>query len=87
MVLSKKNISNDYFSIENFRIIFFLYSSITIFFIFIYTLLLNDLNEAIQISMALISTSNAFTSTGDIMIEFNNFTKLFMIFTMIVVTL
>ena len=84
MVLSKKNISKDYFSIENFRIIFFLYSSITIIFIFIYTLLLNDLNEAIQISMALISTSNAFTSTGDIMIEFNNFTKLFMIFTMII---
>ena len=84
MVLSKKNISKDYFSIENFRIIFFLYSSITIFFIFIFTLLLNDLNEAIQISMALISTSNAFTSTGDIMIEFNNLTKLFMIFTMII---
>ena len=84
MVLSKKNISKDYFSIENFRIIFFLYSSITIFFIFIYTLLLNDLNEAIQISMALISTSNAFTSTGNITIEFNNLTKLFMVFTMII---
>ena len=84
MVLSKKNISKDYFSIENFRIIFFLYSSITIFFIFIYTLLLNDLNEAIQISMALISTSNAFTSTGNITIEFNNITKLFMVFTMII---
>ena len=84
MVLSKKNISKDYFSIENFRIIFFLYSFITIFFIFIYTLLLNDLNEAIQISMALISTSNAFTSTGDITIEFNNLTKLFMVFTMII---
>ena len=84
MVLSKKNISKDYFSIENFRIIFFLYSFITIFFIFIYTLLLNDLNEAIQISMALISTSNAFTSTGDITIEFNNLTKLFMIFAMII---
>ena len=84
MVLSKKNISKDYFSIENFRIIFFLYSSITIIFIFIYTLLLNDLNEAIQISMALISTSNAFTSTGNITIEFNNLTKLFMVFTMII---
>ena len=84
MVLSKKNIPKDYFSIENFRIIFFLYSSITIFFIFIYTLLLNDLNEAIQISMALISTSNAFTSTGNITIEFNNLTKLFMVFTMII---
>ena len=84
MVLSKKNISKDYFSIENFRIIFFLYSFITIFFIFIYTLLLNDLNEAIQISMALISTSNAFTSTGNITIEFNNLTKLFMVFTMII---
>ena len=84
VVLSKKNISKDYFSIENFRIIFFLYSFITIFFIFIYTLLLNDLNEAIQISMALISTSNAFTSTGDITIEFNNLTKLFMIFAMII---
>ena len=84
MVLSKKNITKDYFSIENFRIIFFLYSSITIFFIFIYTLLLNDLNEAIQISMALISTSNAFTSTGNITIEFNNLTKLFMVFTMII---
>ena len=84
MVLSKKNISKDYFSIENFRIIFFLYSSITIFFIFIYTLLLNDLNEAIQISMALISTSNAFTSNGNITIEFNNLTKLFMVFTMII---
>ena len=84
MVLSKKNISKDYFSIENFRIIFFLYSSITIIFIFIYTLLLNDLSEAIQISMALISTSNSFTSNGDITIEFNNLTKLFMIFTMII---
>ena len=84
MVLSKKNISKDYFSIENFRIIFFLYSSITIIFIFIYTLLLNDLNKAIQISMALISTSNAFTSTGNITIEFNNLTKLFMVFTMII---
>ena len=84
MVLSKKNISKDYFSIENFRIIFFLYSSLTIIFILIFTLLLNDLSEAIQISMALISTSNAFTSTGDITIEFNNLTKLFMVFTMII---
>ena len=84
MVLSKKNISKDYFSIENFRIIFFLYSSLTIIFILIFTLLLNDLSEAIQISMALISTSNAFTSTGNITIEFNNLTKLFMVFTMII---
>ena len=83
MVLNKKNISKDYFSIENFRIIFFLYLSITIIFIIIFTLLLNDLNEAIQISMALISTSNGFTSSGDI-IEFNNLTKLFMIFSMII---
>ena len=84
MVLSKKNISKDYFSLENFRIIFFLYSSLTIIFILIFTLLLNDLSEAIQISMALISTSNAFTSTGDITIEFNNLTKLFMIFSMVI---
>ncbi|MCH2679149.1 MAG: hypothetical protein MKZ86_07000 [Alphaproteobacteria bacterium] len=68
MVLSKKNISKDYFSIENFKIIFFLYFSITIIFIFIFSFLLNDLNDAIQISMALISTSNAFTSKGDIII-------------------
>ena len=84
MVLNKKNISKDYFSIENFRIIFFLYLSITIIFIIIFTLLLNDLNEAIQISMALISTSNGFTSSGDIIVEFNNLTKLFMIFSMII---
>ena len=84
IVLSKKNISKDYFSIENFRIIFFLYSFITIFLIFIFRLLLNNFNEAIQISMALISTSNAFTSNGDITIEFNNLTKLFMIFSMII---
>ena len=84
MVLNKKNISKDYFSIENFRIIFFLYLSITIIFIIIFTLLLNDLNEAIQISMALISTSNGFTSSGDIIVEFNNLTKIFMIFSMII---
>ena len=84
IVLSKKNISKDYFSIENFRIIFFLYLSITIILIFIFRLLLNDLNEAIQISMALISTSNAFSSSGDITIEFNNLTKLFMVFSMII---
>ena len=84
MVLSKKNISKDYFSIENFRIIFFLYISITIILIFIFSLLLNDLNAAIQISMALISTSNAFTSSGDITIEFNNLTKLFIIFSMVI---
>ena len=84
IVLSKKNISKDYFSIENFRIIFFLYSFITIFLIFIFSLLLNNFNEAIQISMALISTSNAFNSSGDITIEFNNLTKLFMIFSMII---
>ena len=34
--------------------------------------------------MALISTSNAFNSSGDITIQFNNLTKLFMIFTMII---
>ena len=84
MVLSKKNISKDYFSIENLKIIFFLYFSITIIFIFIFSFLLNDLNDAVQLSMALISTSNAFTSRGDIIIEFNNLTKLFMIFSMII---
>ena len=64
MVLSKKNISKDYFSLENFRIIFFLYSSLTIIFILIFTLLLNDLSEAIQISMALISTSMRLPQPG-----------------------
>lgn len=84
MVLSKKNISKDYFSIENVRIIFLLYLSLTLIFIFIFRLLINDLNKAIHISMALISTSNAFTSDGNIKIEYNNLTKLFMIFTMVI---
>ena len=84
MVLSKKNISKDYFSLENVRIIFLLYLFITLIFILIFKLLIKDLNEAIQLSMALISTSNSFTDNGDIKIEFNNLTKLFMIFAMII---
>ncbi|PPR16798.1 MAG: Trk system potassium uptake protein TrkH [Alphaproteobacteria bacterium MarineAlpha9_Bin3] len=84
IVLSKKSISKDYFSLENVRIIFLLYFIMTIIFIFIFKILIKDFNEAVQISMALISTSNGFTSSGDIKIEFNNITKIFMIFTMII---
>ena len=84
MVLSKKNISKDYFSIENLRIIFFVYLSITIISSFVFYFLLKDWNEALQISMALLSTSNAYNSSGDIKVEFNIITKIFMILIMII---
>ena len=84
MVLNKKPISKDYFSIENVRIIFFLYLSITIIFTLIFRLLLNDWNYALHLTMALISTSNSFNTDGNIIIEFNILTKIFMIFTMII---
>ena len=83
MVLNKKPISKDYFSIENVRIIFLLYLSITIIFSVIFRFLIKDWNDAIQLTMALISTSNAFNSEGNIMIEFNMITKFFMMLTMI----
>jgi len=83
MVLNKKPISKDYFSIENVRIIFLLYLTITIIFSVIFRFLIKDWNDAIQLTMALISTSNAFNSEGNIMIEFNIITKFFMMFTMI----
>lgn len=84
MVLSKKNISKDHFSLENLRIIFFVYLFITIIFTLVFKLLLKDWNEALQVSMALLSTSNAFNSSGDIIVEFNIITKIFMIFLMLI---
>lgn len=84
MVLSRKGMSKDYFSIENVRIIFLLYIFITIIFSIIFKFLLEDWNKAFQISMALLSTSNAFNSSGEIIVEFNIITKIIMIFAMVV---
>ena len=84
MVLRKRNIINDYFSIENIKIIFYLFLSFTIIFILLFKLFSNSWSNSIQLSMALISTSNAYLSNGDIIVESNIITKIIMIFAMIV---
>ncbi|MAC41581.1 MAG: hypothetical protein CMJ05_07295 [Pelagibacterales bacterium] len=84
MVLRKRNIINDYFSIENIKIIFYLFLSFTIIFILLFKLFSNSWSNSIQLSMALISTSNAYLSNGDIIVESNIITKIIMLFAMIV---
>jgi len=83
MVLRKKSILKDYFSIENIKIIFYLFLSLTVIFTILFKLLLNSWSEAIQLSMALISTSNGYNPNGEIIVETNVITKIVMIFAMI----
>ena len=84
MVLRKKNIVKDYFSIENIKIIFYLFLSFTIIFTILFKLLSNSWSNSIQLSMALISTSNAYLPNGNIIVESNIMIKIVMIFAMIV---
>ena len=84
MVLRKKNIVKDYFSIENIKIIFYLFLSFTIIFTILFKLLSNSWSDSIQLSMALISTSNAYLPNGNIVVESNIMIKVVMIFAMIV---
>ncbi|MDB9971568.1 hypothetical protein OAE09_02795 [Alphaproteobacteria bacterium] len=84
MVLRKKNIIKDYFSIENIKIIFFLFLLFTIIFTLLFKLLSFSWDNSIQLSMALISTSNAYLPNGNIIVETNIITKIVMIFAMIV---
>jgi trk system potassium uptake protein len=84
MILRKKNIIKDYFSIENIKIIFYLFISFTIIFILLFKLFSNSWSDSIQLSMALISTSNAYLPNGDVVVESNIITKIIMLFAMIV---
>ena len=84
MVLSRKSISKDYFSIENIKIIFLLFLSITIIFTILFKFLSNSWSESMQLSMALISTSNAYSPNGEIIVESNIISKIIMIFAMII---
>jgi trk system potassium uptake protein TrkH len=84
MVLRKKNIVKNYFSIENIKIIFYLFLSFTIIFTILFKLLSNSWSNSIQLSMALISTSNAYLPNGNIIVESNIMIKIVMIFAMIV---
>ena len=84
MVLRKKNIVKDYFSIENIKIIFYLFLSFTIFFTILFKFLSNSWENSIQLSMALISTSNAYLPNGNIIVESTIMVKIVMIFAMIV---
>lgn len=82
-VLRKKSISTDYFSLENVKIIFFLYISITIIFTILFKLISMTWDDALRISMALISTSNGFYSDGQVIVESNIINKVIMICAMI----
>jgi len=83
MVLRKKNIIKDYFSIENIKIIFCLFLLFTIIFTLLFKLLSFSWGNSIQLAMALISTSNAYLPNGNIIVETNMITKIVMIFAMI----
>jgi trk system potassium uptake protein TrkH len=84
IILRKKNIIKDYFSIENIKIIFYLFISFTIIFILLFKLFSNSWSDSIQLSMALISTSNAYLPNGDVVVQSNIITKIIMLFAMIV---
>jgi len=84
MILRKKNIIKDYFSIENIKIIFYLFLLFTIIFTLLFKLLSYSWANSIQLSMALISTSNAYLPNGDIIVDNNIITKVVMIFAMII---
>ena len=84
IILRKKNIIKDYFSIENIKIIFYLFISLTIIFILLFKLFSNSWSNSIQLSMALISTSNAYLPNGDVVVQSNIMTKIIMLFAMIV---
>ena len=82
MILRKKSISNDFFSIENIKIIFLLYLSITIIFTVLFKFLSLSWDDALRMSMALISTSNGYSLNGNVIVESNFMIKIVMIFAM-----
>ena len=83
-VLVKNKMQNNIFNIYNFKIIFIFYFLITILFSLIFFCYETyTLDQAIRLSMAMISTSNSFTENGTILINESFSIKIFMIIAMI----
>ena len=83
-VLVKNKMQNDIFNIDNFKIIFIFYFLITILFSLIFFCYETyTFDQAIRLSMAMISTSNSFTENGTILINESFSIKIFMIIAMI----
>ena len=83
-VLVKNKLQNDIFNIDNFKIIFIFYFLITILFSLIFFCYETyTFDQAIRLSMAMISTSNSFTENGTILINESFSIKIFMIIAMI----
>ena len=83
-ILVKNKLNSDIFSIENFKIICLFYILITFLFSLIfYCYDSYTLDQAIRLSMALISTSNSFNDTGSILVNGSFSFKTFMILGMI----